>query len=266
MDFKVADLSLAEFGRKEIALAEHEMPGLMAMRTEYGSAQPLAGARVSGSLHMTIQTAVLIETLVALGAEVRWASCNIFSTQDHAAAAVVVGPDGTPSDPKGVPVFAWKGETLEEYWWCTDQMLRWPSGGPNMILDDGGDATLLVHKGVEFEKAGAVPDPSSTDNEEFAVILGLLSRSLEDDATRWTNIANGIKGVTEETTTGVHRLYQMHETGSLLFPAINVNDSVTKSKFDNLYGCRHSLVDGICRATDVMLAGKVTVVCGYGDV
>jgi len=265
-DFKVADLSLAEFGRKEIGLAEHEMPGLMAMRAEYGASQPLAGARISGSLHMTIQTAVLIETLVALGAEVRWASCNIFSTQDHAAAAVVVGPEGTSDAPSGVPVFAWKGETLEEYWWCTEQMLRWPGGGPNMILDDGGDATLLVHKGVEFEKAGAVPDPSSTDNEEFAVILGLLTRSLEEDATRWTNIANGIKGVTEETTTGVHRLYQMHERGELLFPAINVNDSVTKSKFDNKYGCRHSLVDGINRATDVLIGGKVAVICGYGDV
>jgi adenosylhomocysteinase len=236
------------------------------MRSEYASAQPLAGARVSGSLHMTIQTAVLIETLVALGAEVRWASCNIFSTQDHAAAAIVVGPSGTPDDPRGVPVFAWKGETLEEYWWCTEQMLRWPAGGPNMILDDGGDATLLVHKGVEFEKAGAVPDPSTTDNEEFAVILGLLQRSIEEDATRWTNIANGIKGVTEETTTGVHRLYQMHARGELLFPAINVNDSVTKSKFDNKYGCRHSLVDGINRATDVLIGGKVAVVCGYGDV
>jgi adenosylhomocysteinase len=271
MDFKVADLSLAEFGRKEITLAEHEMPGLMAMRAEYGPSQPLAGARISGSLHMTIQTAVLIETLVALGAEVRWASCNIFSTQDHAAAAVVVGPDGTVDKPRGVPVFAWKGESLQEYWWCTEQMLRWPSAknsqqGPNMILDDGGDATLLVHKGVEFEKAGAVPDPSSTDNEEFAVILGLLTRSLEDDPTRWTNIANGIKGVTEETTTGVHRLYQMHERGELLFPAINVNDSVTKSKFDNKYGCRHSLVDGINRATDVLIGGKVAVICGYGDV
>jgi len=272
MDFKVADLSLAEFGRKEIALAEHEMPGLMAMRAEYGPAQPLAGARVSGSLHMTIQTAVLIETLVALGAEVRWASCNIFSTQDHAAAAVVVGPDGTPDHPTGVPVFAWKGETLDEYWWCTEQMLRWPNAGqqsgngPNMILDDGGDATLLVHKGVEFEKAGSVPDPSTTDNEEFAVILGLLARSLAEDPMRWTTLANGIKGVTEETTTGVHRLYQMHSRGELLFPAINVNDSVTKSKFDNKYGCRHSLIDGINRATDVLIGGKVAVVCGYGDV
>jgi adenosylhomocysteinase len=266
-DFKVADLSLAEFGRKEITLAEHEMPGLMAMREEYGATQPLAGARITGSLHMTVQTAVLIETLVALGAEVRWASCNIFSTQDHAAAAVVVGPEGTPDDPKGVPVYAWKGESLEEYWWCTEQVLRWPSGtGPNMILDDGGDATLLVHKGVEFEKAGAVPDPSSTDNEEYAVILTVLQRSIEEDQTRWTNIANGIKGVTEETTTGVHRLYQMHERGELLFPAINVNDSVTKSKFDNKYGCRHSLIDGINRATDVLIGGKVAVVCGYGDV
>jgi len=267
MDFKVADLSLAEFGRKEITLAEHEMPGLMAMRAEYGSSQPLSGARITGSLHMTVQTAVLIETLVALGAEVRWASCNIFSTQDHAAAAVVVGPDGTPDDPKGVPVYAWKGESLEEYWDCTENVLRWPDGGgPNMILDDGGDATLLVHKGVEFEKAGAVPDPSSTDNEEYSVILRVLTRSLQEEPTRWTNIANGIKGVTEETTTGVHRLYQMHERGELLFPAINVNDSVTKSKFDNKYGCRHSLIDGINRATDVLIGGKVAVVCGYGDV
>src|SRR4051795_12849115 len=267
VDFKVADLSLAEFGRKEITLAEHEMPGLMAMRAEYAASQPLAGARITGSLHMTVQTAVLIETLVALGAEVRWCSCNIFSTQDHAAAAVVVGPDGTPDAPTGVPVYAWKGETLEEYWWCTQQVLQWPNAaGPNTILDDGGDATLLVHKGVEFEKAGVVPDPSTTDNEEFAVILAVLQRSLEEDATRWTNIANGIKGVTEETTTGVHRLYQMHERGELLFPAINVNDSVTKSKFDNKYGCRHSLIDGINRATDVLIGGKVAVVCGYGDV
>jgi adenosylhomocysteinase len=270
-DFKVADLSLAEFGRKEIALAEHEMPGLMAMRADYGKAQPLAGARISGSLHMTIQTAVLIETLVALGAEVRWASCNIFSTQDHAAAAVVVGPDGTPDKPQGVPVFAWKGETLEEYWWCTQRMLQWPAsaskgGGPNMILDDGGDATLLVHKGVEFEKAGVVPDITDADSEEYAVILDVLRASITEDPTRWTNIANGIKGVTEETTTGVHRLYQMHERGELLFPAINVNDSVTKSKFDNKYGCRHSLVDGINRATDVLIGGKVAVICGYGDV
>jgi adenosylhomocysteinase len=267
MDFKVADLSLAEFGRKEIRLAEHEMPGLMAMRAEYGDSRPLTGARVTGSLHMTVQTAVLIETLVALGAEVRWASCNIFSTQDHAAAAVAVGPDGTVDAPAGVPVFAWKGESLEEYWWCTEQVLRWPDGGgPNMILDDGGDATLLVHKGVEFEKAGSVPEPSSSDSEEYAVVLRTLKRSLDDDPTRWTNIANGIKGVTEETTTGVHRLYQMHERGDLLFPAINVNDSVTKSKFDNKYGCRHSLVDGINRATDVLIGGKVAVVCGYGDV
>ncbi len=266
-DFKVADLSLAAFGRKEIELAQHEMPGLMACREEYGAAQPLRGARITGSLHMTIQTAVLIETLVALGAEVRWASCNIFSTQDHAAAAVVVGPEGTPDDPQGVPVYAWKGETLEEYWWCTEQVLRWPDGeGPNMILDDGGDATLLVHKGVEFEKAGAVPSPDSTDNVEMKVILSRLQASLEEDPQRWTNIAAGIRGVTEETTTGVNRLYQMQEQGTLLFPAINVNNSVTKSKFDNIYGCRHSLVDGINRATDVMIGGKVAVVCGFGDV
>src|SRR5262245_47907169 len=265
-DFKVADLTLAAFGRKEIELAEHEMPGLMALRRQYGESKPLAGARVSGSLHMTVQTAVLIETLVALGAEVRWASCNIFSTQDHAAAAVAVGPEGTVDAPSGVPVFAWKGETLEEYWWCTEQALSWPDGGPNMLLDDGGDATLLVHKGVEFERAGAVPDPASADSEEFRIVLSLLERSLEEDATRWTRVAEGIKGVTEETTTGVHRLYQMAEQGTLLFPAINVNDSVTKSKFDNLYGCRHSLVDGINRAVDLMLAGKVAVICGYGDV
>ncbi len=266
-DFKVADLGLAAFGRKEIELAEHEMPGLMALRREYADTQPLSGARVSGSLHMTVQTAVLIETLVALGAKVRWASCNIFSTQDHAAAAVVVGPQGTPESPKGVPVFAWKGESLDEYWWCTEHMLRWPDGeGPNMILDDGGDATLLVHKGVEFEKAGTVPDPTTTDNEEYAVILKLLARSLSEDPNRWTTLANGIRGVTEETTTGVHRLYQMQERGELLFPAINVNDSVTKSKFDNKYGCRHSLIDGINRATDVLIGGKVAVVCGYGDV
>ena len=265
-DFKVADLSLAEFGRKEIELAEHEMPGLMAIRREQLEEQPLAGARISGSLHMTVQTAVLIETLVALGAEVRWASCNVFSTQDHAAAAVVVGRDGTPADPKGVPVFAWKGETLEEYWQCTERMLRWPDGGPNMILDDGGDATLLVHKGVEYEKAGAVPDPAEAESEELAVILGVLQRSLAEDPRRWTEIANRIKGVTEETTTGVHRLYQMQEQGELLFPAINVNDSVTKSKFDNKYGCRHSLIDGINRATDVLIGGKVALVCGYGDV
>ena len=266
-DYKVADLSLADFGRKEIQLAEHEMPGLMASREEYGAQQPLKGARITGSLHMTIQTAVLIETLVALGAEVRWASCNIFSTQDHAAAAVAVGPEGTPDDPQGIPVFAWKGETLEEYWWCTEQALSWPDGaGPNMILDDGGDATLLVHKGVEYEKAGAVPSPDSTDNEEFKIVLALLQRTLGDDSQRWTNIAADIRGVTEETTTGVNRLYQMQETGDLLFPAINVNNSVTKSKFDNIYGCRHSLVDGINRATDVMIGGKVAVVCGFGDV
>ncbi len=265
-DFRVADLSLAEFGRKEIQLAEHEMPGLMTTRREYAAQQPLQGARITGSLHMTVQTAVLIETLVALGAEVRWASCNIFSTQDHAAAAVAVGPHGTPDDPRGVPVFAWKGETLEEYWWCTEQALAWPEGGPNMILDDGGDATLLVHKGVEFEKAGAVPDPAGADSEELRVVLELLQRSLAEDPQRWARIAAGIKGVTEETTTGVHRLYQLAETGDLLFPAINVNDSVTKSKFDNLYGCRHSLIDGINRGTDVMIGGKVAVVCGFGDV
>ncbi|HWH43815.1 MAG TPA: adenosylhomocysteinase [Thermoleophilaceae bacterium] len=257
-DFKVADLSLAEYGRKEITLAEHEMPGLMAMRREFADAQPLKGARVTGSLHMTIQTAVLIETLTALGADVRWASCNIFSTQDHAAAAIAEA---------GIPVYAWKGETLEEYWWCTEQVLRLPDGGgPNMILDDGGDATLLVHKGVEYEKAGAVPDPAAAESEEFRVVLSVLQRSLEEDPQRWTNIAAGIKGVTEETTTGVHRLYEMTENGTLLFPAINVNDSVTKSKFDNLYGCRHSLIDGINRGTDVMIGGKVAVVCGFGDV
>ena len=265
--YKVADLGLADFGRKEIELAEHEMPGLMALREEYRASRPLAGARVSGSLHMTVQTAVLIETLTALGAEIRWASCNIFSTQDHAAAAVVVGPDGTPEEPKGVPVFAWKGETLEEYWWCTEQMLTWPDGeGPNMILDDGGDATLLVHKGVEYEKAGAVPDASSAESEELAVVLSLLGRSLAEDPGRFTALANGIRGVTEETTTGVHRLYQMQERDELLFPAINVNDSVTKSKFDNKYGCRHSLIDGINRATDVLIGGKLAVVCGFGDV
>ena len=266
-DHKVADLSLADFGRKEIRLAEHEMPGLMATRREYAEAQPLAGARITGSLHMTIQTAVLIETLVALGAEVRWASCNIFSTQDHAAAAAVVGPDGTPADPRGVAVFAWKGESLEEYWSCTEQALTWPDvQGPNMILDDGGDATLLVHRGAEFERAGAVPDPASADSEEFRIVLDLLARSLAEDPQRWTRIASGIKGVTEETTTGVHRLYQFAERGTLLFPAINVNDSVTKSKFDNKYGCRHSLIDGINRATDVLIGGKLAVVCGYGDV
>ncbi|MEU4369005.1 adenosylhomocysteinase [Micromonospora chersina] len=266
-DYKVADLSLAAFGRKEIRLAEHEMPGLMAIRREFAEAQPLAGARITGSLHMTIQTAVLIETLVALGAQVRWASCNIFSTQDHAAAAIVVGPDGTPEAPAGVPVYAWKGESLEEYWWCTEQVLTWPDGqGPNMILDDGGDATLLVHKGAEFEKAGVVPPVESADSEEYAVILQLLHRSLAEDGQRWTRIAAGIKGVTEETTTGVHRLYEMHRAGTLLFPAINVNDSVTKSKFDNKYGCRHSLIDGINRATDVLIGGKMAVVMGYGDV
>jgi adenosylhomocysteinase len=265
-DFKVADLSLAAFGRKEIQLAEHEMPGLMATRREFGASQPLRGARITGSLHMTIQTAVLIETLVALGAQVRWASCNIFSTQDHAAAAVAVGPDGTPEGPGGVPVFAWKGETLEEYWWCTERALSWPDGGPNLILDDGGDATLLVHRGAEYERAGAVPSSESADSEEMRVILRVLERSLEDDSGRWTAIAAGINGVTEETTTGVHRLYQMQLAGQLLFPAINVNDSVTKSKFDNLYGCRHSLIDGINRATDVMIGGKVAVICGYGDV
>jgi adenosylhomocysteinase len=257
-DYRVADISLAEFGRKEIRLAEHEMPGLMRTREEFADAQPLKGARITGSLHMTVQTAVLIETLVALGAEVRWCSCNIFSTQDHAAAAIAE---------TGVPVYAWKGETLEEYWWCTEQVLRWPDGGgPNMILDDGGDATLLVHKGTEFEKAGAVPDPESADSHELKVILETLQRSLEEDGERWTKIGQGIQGVTEETTTGVMRLYQMQETGDLLFPAINVNDSVTKSKFDNLYGCRHSLIDGINRGTDVMIGGKVAVICGYGDV
>jgi adenosylhomocysteinase len=266
-DHRVADLSLAPFGRKEIHLAEHEMPGLRALRKDLGASKPLAGARISGSLHMTVQTAVLIETLVALGAQVRWASCNIFSTQDHAAAAVAVGPDGTPDDPKGVPVFAWKGETLEEYWWATDQMMTWPDGdGPNMILDDGGDATLLVHKGVEYEKSGKVPDPTTASNPELAIVLGLLQRSLRSDPAKWTRLARGIRGVTEETTTGVKRLYKMAERKELLFPAINVNDSVTKSKFDNLYGCRHSLIDAINRATDVMIAGKLAVVCGYGDV
>jgi adenosylhomocysteinase len=266
-DYKVADLNLAEFGRDEIRLAEHEMPGLMAMRAEYGASQPLKGARITGSLHMTVQTAVLIETLTALGADVRWASCNIFSTQDHAAAAVVVGPNGTVADPQGVPVYAWKGETLPEYWWCTEQILMWPDGaGPNMILDDGGDATLLVHKGKEFEAAGVVPLPDADTSEEYAVVLETLRRSLTEDPQRWTTIAAGIKGVTEETTTGVHRLYEMMREGALLFPAINVNDSVTKSKFDNKYGCRHSLIDGINRATDTLIGGKVAVVFGYGDV
>ncbi len=257
-DYKVADISLAEWGRKEIAIAESEMPGLMAVREEYRDQQPLKGARISGSLHMTIQTAVLIETLVELGAEVRWASCNIYSTQDHAAAAIAA---------RGIPVFAWKGETIDEYWWCTEQALTWPGGdGPNMILDDGGDATLLIHKGVEFERAGAVPEPKAGDNEEWTAVLNLLKRSLERDPKKWTTIAGRIRGVTEETTTGVHRLYQMEESGELLFPAMNVNDSVTKSKFDNLYGCRESLIDGIKRATDVMIAGKICVVLGYGDV
>jgi adenosylhomocysteinase len=267
LPFKVADISLADFGRREIRLAEHEMPGLMAVRAEYAASQPLAGARVTGSLHMTIQTAVLIETLVALGAQVRWASCNIFSTQDHAAAAIAVGPDGTADDPKGIPVFAWKGETLEEYWWCTEQALTWPdAAGPNMLLDDGGDATMLVHKGAEFEAAGEVPAAKDDDPEEWQVILSVLTRSLAATPGKWTAAAAEIKGVTEETTTGVHRLYEMANAGTLKFPAINVNDSVTKSKFDNKYGCRHSLVDGINRATDTLIGGKVAVVCGYGDV
>jgi adenosylhomocysteinase len=267
MDFQVADLTLADFGRKELTLAEHEMPGLMALRARYGDSKPLQGARIAGSLHMTIQTGVLIETLVALGADVRWASCNIFSTQDHAAAAVVVGRDGTVEEPKGTPVFAWKGETLAEYWDLAEKVFDFGDGlGPNILLDDGGDITLLVHQGVEFEKAGAVPSPDSTDNAEYKEVLRVLGRSLAADPQRWTTIANGIKGVSEETTTGVHRLYERFKEGSLLFPAINVNDSVTKSKFDNKYGCRHSLIDGINRATDVMIGGKVAVVCGYGDV
>ena len=257
-DYKVADIKLADWGRKEIAIAENEMPGLMALREEFGAQQPLKGARITGSLHMTIQTAVLIETLVALGAEVRWASCNIFSTQDHAAAAIAAD---------GIPVYAWKGETIDEYWWCTEQALTWPDGGmPNMILDDGGDATLLLHKGVEFEKAGAVPEPKAGDNEEWVAILAVLKRTLENKPGFWQKMADSVKGVTEETTTGVHRLYHMQETVELLFPAMNVNDSVTKSKFDNLYGCRESLIDGIKRATDVMIAGKICVVLGYGDV
>ena len=267
MDFKVADLTLADYGRTEIALAEHEMPGLMAMRERYGSDKPLAGARIAGSLHMTIQTAVLIETLVALGAEVRWASCNIFSTQDHAAAAVVVGPEGTAEDPQGVPVFAWKGETLEEYWECTQQILDWPGDAtPNMILDDGGDATMLLHLGVQAEKTGEAPDPDSAGSTEQRIVFEVLNAQLAKSKDHWGPIANSVKGVTEETTTGVHRLYEMMREGTLLFPAINVNDSVTKSKFDNKYGCRHSLIDGINRATDVLIGGKVAVVCGYGDV
>ncbi len=266
-NFKVADLSLADFGRAEITLAEHEMPGLMAMRAEFGATKPLTGSRIAGSLHMTIQTAVLIETLVALGADVRWVSCNIFSTQDHAAAAVVVGPNGTVDDPQGVPVFAWKGESLEEYWWCTEQMLRWPDhAGPTMILDDGGDATLLVHKGLEFERAGFVPAPESADTEEYRVILALLDNIVSSGEKLFGPMAEGLIGVSEETTTGVHRLYEMERDGTLLFPAINVNDAVTKSKFDNKYGCRHSLVDGINRATDTLIGGKVAVICGYGDV
>jgi len=266
-DFKVKDLALADFGRKEIELAEVEMPGLMAIREEYKGKKPLAGARITGSLHMTVQTAVLIETLVELGAKVRWASCNIFSTQDHAAAAVAVGPNGTVKRPKGVPVFAWKGETLAEYWWCTEQALLWPDGkGPNMLLDDGGDATMMVHYGCDYERAGKVPAPKKDDQEDWAELLRCLKNSLAADPQRWTEISKDILGVTEETTTGVHRLYKMQQEGTLLFPAMNVNDSVTKSKFDNLYGCRHSLVDGIMRATDVMLSGKIAVVCGYGDV
>jgi len=266
-DFKVADLALAEWGRKEIELAEVEMPGLMALREEYGKSRPLKGARISGSLHMTIQTAVLIETLVDLGAEVRWASCNIFSTQDHAAAAVAVGRGGTAQAPRGVPVFAWKGESLDEYWWCTEQALTWPGhSGPNMLLDDGGDATLMVHKGREYELAGKVPAAGPDEAEDWSSCLRVLQRTLRESPKKWRDMAAGILGVTEETTTGVHRLYQMQEKGELLFPAMNVNDSVTKSKFDNIYGCRHSLVDGIMRATDVMLSGKVAVVCGYGDV
>ena len=266
-DFKVADLSLADFGRAEIIMAEHELPGLMAMRAEFGATKPLKGARISGSLHMTIQTAVLIETLVELGADVRWVSCNIFSTQDHAAAAVVVGPNGSVDNPQGVPVFAWKGETLEEYWWCTEQLLRWPGhSGPTMILDDGGDATLLVHKGLEFEKSGVVPSPETADSEEYRVILELLTRLVGNKEMSFAPMAAGIIGVSEETTTGVHRLYEMERDNVLLFPAINVNDAVTKSKFDNKYGCRHSLVDGLNRATDVLIGGKVAIVCGYGDV
>ncbi len=266
IDFKVADLSLAEFGRKEIRLAEHEMPGLMSLRREYAEVAPLRGARISGSLHMTVQTAVLIETLVALGAEVRWASCNIFSTQDHAAAAVVVGPHGTPEEPTGTPVFAWKGETLEEYWWAAEQMLTWPGEPANMILDDGGDATMLVLRGAEYEKAGVVPPADENDSAEWKVFLALCRESLEQDKSKWTTIAEAVKGVTEETTTGVLRLYQFAAAGELAFPAINVNDSVTKSKFDNKYGTRHSLIDGINRGTDVLMGGKNVLICGFGDV
>jgi adenosylhomocysteinase len=267
LEFKVRDLALAEWGRKEIMLAEQEMPGLMACRAEYGAKQPLKGLNIVGSLHMTIQTAVLIETLTALGANVRWCSCNIFSTQDHAAAAAVVGPRGTPENPKGVPVFAWKGETLEEYWWCTDRALDFGNGkGPDQIVDDGGDVTLLIHKGSEFEAAGKVPGADTTDNKEYKVILNLLAKTLKESPKRWTNVGVACKGVSEETTTGVHRLYEMQKEGKLLFAAINVNDSCTKSKFDNLYGCRHSLIDGLNRAADVMISGKVAVVAGYGDV
>jgi adenosylhomocysteinase len=267
LEFKVRDLTLAEWGRKEIMLAEQEMPGLMACREEFAASQPLKGLRIVGSLHMTIQTAVLIETLTALGANVRWCSCNIFSTQDHAAAAVVVGPKGTENSPAGIPCFAWKGETLEEYWWCTERAVDFGDGqGPEQIVDDGGDVTLLIHKGVEFEAAGKVPGVETTDNEEYKVILALLAKTLKETPRRWTKVAAEVQGVSEETTTGVHRLYEMQKAGKLLFPAINVNDSVTKSKFDNLYGCRHSLVDGLFRATDVMISGKVAVVCGYGDV
>jgi len=268
LTFKVADLSLAEAGRKELRLAEQEMPGLMALREKYGTTRPLAGAKIMGSLHMTVQTAVLIETLVDLGADVRWVSCNIFSTQDQAAAAVVVGREGTVEDPKGTPVFAWKGETLEEYWWCTTEALVWPDGtGPDLIVDDGGDATLFVHKAREYELAGSIPEfDEENDAEEWGVILSALRTELAKAPGRWTKIADGIGGVSEETTTGVHRLYQMAKDGELLFPAINVNDSVTKSKFDNIYGCRHSLIDGLNRATDVMLSAKVAVVCGYGEV
>jgi adenosylhomocysteinase len=267
LEFKVRDLALADWGRKEILLAEQEMPGLMAVRAEYAKQQPLKGLKIVGSLHMTIQTAVLIETLSALGAQVRWCSCNIFSTQDHAAAAVAVGPKGSVEHPAGVPVFAWKGESLDEYWWCTERALDFGNAsGPDQIVDDGGDVTLLIHKGAEFEAAGKVPGAETTENEEYKVILGLLAKTLKETPTRWTKVAANVKGVSEETTTGVHRLYEMQKAGKLLFPAINVNDSVTKSKFDNLYGCRHSLVDGLFRATDVMLSGKVAVVCGYGDV